>query len=242
MADGGPRRGSIKDAPYVAPFSWTGFYVGVNAGYAWGDSDTATGVPVDNFTGNAAASAQYAATASPSFDLKRFNGGVQAGYNVQSGSLVWGLEADINSMRLNKSAVTTTTPAGFAPLTSTTTVDTDWMATMRARLGFAMDRTLIYVTGGLALTDFSYAQTNVYTGCCTEAASASKTKTGWVIGAGFEHALDRKWSFKAEYLYADFNSLSTSANFSPVIPGIAPHTHSADLTVQTVRVGVNYKF
>lgn len=106
LADGMPRR-SLKD-PGPAPFSWTGFYLGVNAGYAWGEADarTSSDCPATGYycqPGFDANGPAISALGSGSLDPSGFTGGLQAGYNVQSGQLVFGGELDVNAFRLSAS-------------------------------------------------------------------------------------------------------------------------------------------
>ena len=123
-------------APVVAAapiFTWTGFYVGVNAGYGWNDD---------------ADDVVFGATTIPgvSDDDGGFIGGAQVGYNYQIGSFVVGLEGDIQYADFG--GVTYTFPTGTVTLDSE-----DWFGTVRARAGVAFDRALIYATGGFAFTD-----------------------------------------------------------------------------------------
>lgn len=121
-ADLPSRKGPVAAPVYMPPaFTWTGFYVGANAGYAWGNVNT-NGFTLTN-TG----------------DLDGFVGGAQVGYNYQMGQFVVGLEADIQGADLS----TGNTLGGLR-------VKTDYFGTVRARVGVAFDRFMPYVTGGWA--------------------------------------------------------------------------------------------
>ena len=122
---GGPSR-SMKDGPYepVALSQWSGFYVGLQGGYLWGDArhSFSNGAPSDNS------------------DPDGFIGGGHIGFNLQSGGIVYGIEADFEGGDVN---------GGFTNVTGATsvgTVDLNWQGSVRARLGLAHDRTLFYVT------------------------------------------------------------------------------------------------
>jgi len=109
---------------FVAPFSWSGFYVGLNGGYGWGQSKwSGSGGDFE---------------VSPNGWL----GGGTVGYNLQTGAWVWGIEGDIDYMNLKGTA-----DAAFCP--GCTFKDT-WLATIRGRVGYSFDRWLPYLTGGLA--------------------------------------------------------------------------------------------
>ena len=133
-------------------------------------------------------------------------------------------------------------PTGF---TVNSSVSSDWLITLRPRVGIAANNWLVYVTGGLAVAnlkgDFSF--TDTFAGA-TESASISKTKAGWTVGVGTEYALMNGWSVKAEYLYVDLGSENTTSR--NLVAG-APHpenvfSHSVDLRSNIVRGGLNYKF
>ena len=269
FADGMPsaRGVSIKDAPMSAPASrWSGFYAGVNAGAAWTSSDVSNTVCASdpstcyysNFGGGAGGRSMNAIGNGSASDTA-FTGGGQIGYNWQSNNVLLGVEADINSMRTSASrSATAAYGPGFTTGGSfTDTVSTDWLITTRARLGYATGNMLAYFTGGLAFANVkhthSFGEYGFGTGApCgsnninfCEFPSSASTKTGWTIGGGVEWALDARWSLKAEYLYADFGSVSSvgslvTNNGSVVSNGAI--AHSADLTLSTVRAGLNYKF
>lgn len=182
-----------RAAPAALPtqvFSWTGFYIGGNAGYGWGSGEGLAGT----------------LGVSP----EGWFGGGQAGYNYQfSNNVVAGIEADIQGGDIGADA------GGLASTLNT-------FGTVRGRLGFAVDRLMPYVTGGLAWGNNSID----YLGL-----DQSKTHVGWTAGAGVEYALSEHWTAKTEYLYTDlgskfYDALGTDA-------GVSTHT---------ARVGVNFKF
>jgi outer membrane immunogenic protein len=161
-ADMGP--GPYYSAPAYAPatirsYSWMGPYLGINVGHQWG---TVTNNPTK-----------------PS----GFTGGIQGGYNWQTGQFVFGGETD-----LQMSAADDT----FAPWK----FSNPWFGTTRGRAGVALNNILIYGTGGIA-----------YGGLRAENAGVTEARTlyGWAAGIGLEVGLTPNWSAKAEYLYVDLN-------------------------------------
>jgi len=235
---------AVKARPPVAVaeavFSWTGFYVGLNAGGAWTSSDvtfTQTG-PVfdqpDRDFGNA--------LGSPSTNRTGFTGGAQAGYNWQSGIAVVGVETDINYLHTSANVFRSgTLPVVPVVDTSTTAVSTDWLYTLRGRAGLTSGRALFYVTGGLAVGNERFSQFFLHTASGTfEAGSSSDTRVGWTVGAGGEYAFTNNWSVKAEYLYVDLGSTGFNSvnNLLPAFTAI----NSARLTENIGRVGINYHF
>ena len=166
---------------YVAPFSWSGFYVGINGGYGFGTSNwTATGLPVS--TGN--------------FDLKGAVAGGTLGYNLQTGAWVWGIEGDFDYSWIKGTDTTTCGGPGCE-------TQNNWLATGRLRVGYAWDRWLPYITGGAAGGNIKLGGGGLGT--------ESKTKIGWTAGAGLEYAFLGAWSAKLEYLYVDLGSAECDA-------------------------------
>ena len=232
-------------------YNWSGLYAGLNAGYAWGSSELSTGFLNNGAYGGSIPNVTaLVADGSPTLDSKGFSGGAQLGYNVQSGGLVYGIETDFNWMKTQASRSARYSAVAANPFTITNQVDADWMFTLRPRLGFVSGAALIYATGGLAVAKLnqahSFRDTTVPVFAATD--SASDTKLGWTIGAGLEWALGGNWSVKGEYLYASFGSSASNGTLINTVTGAsvtAPAStisHSADLTVQTVRAGINYKF
>jgi outer membrane immunogenic protein len=169
---------------YVAPFSWTGFYVGVNGGYGWGKADLSS--PAGSFTTDTQHGWLLGAT---------------LGYNLQTGNWVWGAEGDIDYTWIKGNAVNTvgTGCAGGGGCD----IKNTFFATARGRVGYAWDRFLPYITGGAA---FGSAKISAPSGD-----SSSKTNVGWTVGGGLEYAFLGGWSAKAEYLYADLGNGSCDA-------------------------------
>ena len=154
-----------RQAPYTVSqplnmYSWIGPYIGGNLGYQWG-----------TISNNRARPSGVA-------------GGVQAGYNWQSGQFVFGAEADLQATGADDT---------FAPWK----FSNPWFGTLRGRAGYAMNNILVYATGGLAIGSVRVE---------TPAVSESKWVGGWTIGAGAEVGITQNWSAKVEYLYVDLNN------------------------------------
>jgi outer membrane immunogenic protein len=256
-ADLAPQTTYVK-APVAAPvYSWSGFYLGGNAGGTWSHFDASTTTldpPVQYFESSSAVA--IAGVGAQRLSSSGFTGGLTAGYNWQAANVVVGIESDFDYFGNKGSASTTAVYPCCAPSTFTinSAVSTDWLFTLRPRVGLASNNWLLFVTGGLALTEMKgnfsfqdrfplFAETN------SESGAFSKTKAGWTVGAGVEYALLNGWSVKAEYLYADFGSVSTTSNnfhgsniFGAFTNPLQTFTHSADLHSNIVRAGFNYKF
>lgn len=220
-----PRRTQAPAAPaYIAPplFTWSGFYVGLNAGANIGDSRYRFSPFFNNYGQSGVG----------------FTGGGQIGYNFQTGPVVFGAETDIN-YRSGSSNSNNNFAFGGATNTS------GYFGTVRGRLGFTpMDRLLIYGTGGLAYGNTNFPSTvagldafgapRAFFG-----SNNSGTKLGWTAGAGAEYAITPKWSVKAEYLYVDLGR--TNVNYVDAFSGGA-FSASAKNANHVVRMGVNYHF
>jgi outer membrane immunogenic protein len=234
--------------------NWSGFYVGVNAGGAWGQSHIGTSVACLDIDGDHAFTCPFVtppetagATTGPAVSAagtgtlsdRGFTGGVQTGFNLQTGGLVFGLELDTQSFRMGGSQ--SVTVPGLA--TVVTSFDTDWLFTARSRVGLPIaPNLLVYATTGFALTDLSVSNSVTTIG----AASARGLVTGKVLGAGAEWALTRNWTLRGEYLYFDFGSVTvnapTSISGAQLTNDFNTARTTADLTAQVVRMGLNYKF
>ena len=204
---------------------WTGFYVGGNIGY-----------------GKARASADYAVLGVPllsgSEDLSGAVYGAQAGYNFQRGKFVLGIETDIQatSQKASTTRVCATLACGVG-VTQTSEDSIPWLGTLRLRGGIAVDRFLIYGTGGIGYGAFKSTQTlTTILGSVTD--QASDQRPAWVVGAGVEAALTAHWSVKGEYLYLDTGTFNTTYS----LLGIGLITQQARMTENIVRLGVNYRF
>jgi outer membrane immunogenic protein len=164
------------------------------------------------------------------------------------GKVVTGLEADFNSLSFHKSSsLGGPVPVGGLSFAVTTAVDTSWLATARGRLGWEVTPGyLIYATGGLAVTEIKVSNSfaDNFAPVVSGTSSTRKTKAGWTIGGGIEAALQGNWTVKAEYLYVNFGSVSTTFATNTVAPATVADvmTTSADLRASIVRVGFNYKF
>lgn len=221
--------------PVIAYFNWTGCYLGLNGGYAWRKAHTTDAVVSNGLTFGDAGSLG----ASGGF------GGGQVGCNYQAGSAVFGIETDFQGAGASKSfGPTTLTVPGV--LTVSGSDKLKWFGTLRGRVGYAADRVLLYVTGGLAYANNSFEFSGIDAAANTFTFSNSKTKTGYVVGAGVEWAVAGSWTVKAEYQYLNFGSVGPFTvpvlNAAGVPNGVLVTTSSHKSDFQTIRIGFNYLF
>ena len=234
----------VEEAIVLEPgISWTGLYVGLNAGYSWGDFDhTANVDPIDlivtdfpGFSGTFGA------------DADGFSGGAQAGFNWQVNGFVFGVEADIQAAnldgRVSGTEVFDLPIVGEVPVTVGASTELDWFGTARLRAGFLpTERLLVYGTGGFAFgrttSTASISAVLPVFGEIGDETSSSDTRTGWAAGGGVEYAIDDNWSIKGEYIYTDLGEEEVfSFAEDPLFADL-----TSDVKFHTVRIGVNYSF
>jgi len=248
-----PARAYTKAPPMIAPvYDWSGFYLGVNAGGAWGQFDPTTST-VFSPTGYFATSSvpAIALVGAQRIDRSGFTGGLTAGYNWQASNWVFGLESDFNYFHLSGRATGSAVYPCCAPtaFTVTSSASSDWLITARARAGVLVTPALLlYGTGGLAVANMkgTFIFTDTFA-TAAESAAIDTTRVGWTAGAGAEYGLMNGWSVKAEYLYVDLGRVSTTSTNLTAFTGAIPFptnvfTHSIDLRANIVRVGLNYRF
>ena len=226
-------------APTPAPYSWTGFDIGLQAGYGWGveNDDLSTTdfieVPIDHFSANGAF------------------GGAHVGYDQQIGSLVLGVRGEFDATGLNGSTFGTSTTNVISACEGCSVTDASlafrntWQAFLLGRAGFAFDRLLVYATGGLAIGDDreNVTATQTFEGGIgaspseTWTGSQTKTLVGGAIGLGAEYALDDHWRIGAEWRYVDFpkGDYSATSAFNTV-------TYKAGFSENLASLVLSYGF
>jgi outer membrane immunogenic protein len=243
------------------PYSWTGFYIGGNAGHSWGDSNTTSAFtcrsPINDCAYASPASlALFSGAGTGTVSQSRYHGGIQGGFNWQVRNVVLGVEVDLSSFRLRHTrtvAAPIPTGEGGNNFSLTTGVEAKGLFTARGRLGWTiMPTVLLYGTGGLAVTDLTVsnafgddaASIPGVTENTTGASSAIQRKLGWIAGGGAEWVVLGNWTLKVEYLYLHFGSVSTTAlviNPSLIFDPNALAT-TANLRARVARVGLNFRF
>ncbi len=211
-----------KEAPvYVAPppiFSWTGFYGGLDIGGSWGNANLWIPTAFGSFSHNASNDGVI--------------GGGFIGYNYQVNNFVIGLQGEFDGTGNGNSRYLT--PDGSFQ----SSFQQNWIASLDGRLGYAMDRTLFYVLGGVAWDQASVSLTN-YNILGTFNASRSNDRTGYDFGGGVEYAFTNNWTGRIEYRYYNFGNANNNFADPFLLPGAYFRT---TLTDNVVRVGLAYKF
>ncbi len=204
-------------------FSWSGFYVGGNLGGAWTNNSI-----TDNLHGLSFSNGNNAV----------FVAGGQVGFNYQAGNFVFGVEGDFDWAANNNNNGIGVVALGN---TFTASVNDRWMATVAGRLGYAVDRWLIYVKGGGGWVGANgFTVTDVTTGASVSSGS-SNSVSGWLVGGGFEWAFANNWSVRAEYDY--FGLSGRSFTVPAAFPLLAGDTFTTgNNNIQMATVGINYLF
>jgi outer membrane immunogenic protein len=200
----------------AAVYNWTGFYLGINGGYGTGNSNWSDG----------------AVGTSGSFPTSGYLIGGTVGFNYQIGQYVFGIEGDGDwTNLLGNSGTTCGAISDVVPPPDGCQTQSEWLATVRGRVGYALDRILVYGTAGAAFG-------NIQTGLNPPSTFDNSVEAGWTVGAGLEYALAQNWTAKVEYLFVDLpnGACTTVTNCQ----GAAGSIVSFDESV--VRVGVNFKF
>lgn len=223
-------------------YDWTGPYLGVNLGQgrnARFDLDAALEVdPNSTFFPAGVAGGTF--PTARAFDGDGWVGGIQGGYNWQAGMFVLGGELDVQLSDVSSSISipnapggATANPDGFTDLN----FEVDYFATARARAGVALDRVLLYATGGVAYGRVDFDR-NYRVGAAEMTDSASADRTGWTYGAGAEWGMTEFWSLRAEYARVDLGSSGFDTSYDDGTIGRA----AIDTRFDVIRAGVNVRF
>ncbi len=216
-------------------FTWTGFYLGANAGGVLSPGNPA-------FKSQGFGSSAFDLPANGDGAKAGFTGGFQAGYDYQIGSIVPGFETDFNYLSNCRNG-TFAAPPVYAPFGiasySLSGGCSYYFGTLRARLGYAFDRVLLYATAGIAYgrdpgsVNLTPAFGNYFAGSWSNSA-----RTKYVFGVGLEYALSDHWFAKAEYLYADLGRIDQF-----FLNGAGQGYTSSQFNQNHIfRLGLDYKF
>jgi outer membrane immunogenic protein len=206
-----PPRAPAAYIPAAPVFTWTGFYIGLNTGYAFGQSNWTSPMGSTGY-----------------FNVDGALAGGTIGGNYQIGQLVLGAEADFDWQNVRGALVggNCTLPA-VVPASCASA--SNWVGTFRGRIGFALDRVLLYATGGGAYANIK-ASVNALPW-------ASSTELGWSSGVGVEVAMTDNWTAKVEYLAAGFEQPTCGLGSCLAAPPVSVKFYES-----MVRGGINYKF
>ena len=211
-----PPRAPAAYVPVSPAYNWSGFYIGVNAGYGFGNSTWST-------------------PASGSFAVNGGTAGGTIGWNYQIGQLVLGVEGDFDWQNVRGSRTSGVCALGGGNVAvSGCDTSSNWYGTFRGRVGYALDRILLYGTAGGAVADIRASTAGQ--------PWASNTELGWAAGAGIEGAITDNLTAKVEYLFTDYGNGSCTTAACTITGSGGINTGSVKFSESLVRVGLNYKF
>jgi outer membrane immunogenic protein len=227
----GPPPVLYAPAPAVVIFTWTGFYFGGHVGGGWAHK-TMTGTPY-NFSGDTITPSQF------SVDASGWLGGGQIGAMYQAGSWVFGAEADASGANLTgSSSCTSSSFLGNPVPVATCNVRVVGLGTIAGRLGYAVDRLLVYgkAGGGWANDKYGFTSPNI---ALLPTFNGNETRWGWMVGAGVEYAFYDNWSAKIEYNYLGFRH--SSLQFTDTTAQFFLNT-DIQQQMHLVKLGLNYRW
>jgi outer membrane immunogenic protein len=225
--------------PVATIYDWGGGYIGINGGYAFGQSQWSD---PSNPSGN---------TSSGNFHVNGGLVGVTMGVSGQFGAFVLGVEGDLDWQGVKGTSgstfctsLITSTAVGATAAGLNCKTESNWMGTIRARFGYAWDRVLLYGTAGGAGANVQTALSGLPV--------QNNAEFGWTVGAGFEAAFAENWTVKFEYLFLDLAGNATcnhgyscgydvAAVAQPATPAIGSSS-TVKFNENIVRVGLNFKF
>ena len=208
-------------APLVARYIWSGCYVGVEGGGAWGHSDQIAGGPLG-----------FGSVTGGGYNVSGGLLGGTVGCNAQYDQWVFGVEGDMSWVDKTGS---TNESAAFTP-SSVVGTHEFWLGTVRGRVGWTpFDRWMFYVTGGIAGAGVEATLNTAAGGNFSD----SQARFGWTAGVGIETAFWRDWSAKIEYLHVEFTS---QGYFNPSPTPTTNIRTDVPLTNEIVRAGLNWHF
>jgi outer membrane immunogenic protein len=219
-----------KASPMDPTYNWSGFYIGVNAGYGWGREDHADLVPGGGFWTNG-----------PNGNFGGVQGsrpqgavyGGQGGYNWQFANWVLGVELAGGGADMKSSNISL-----FFPNTDRLSTKIESTFTAAGRLGYAFNNWLPYIKGGYAGAQVNVTNFDIFGGHLDN----SQWRSGYVVGAGLEYGFATNWIVGVEYDYMDFGTRSFSGTTVVSNGALVPERFDDKLTMSTVTARLSYKF
>ncbi|MBC7281154.1 outer membrane protein [Hoeflea sp.] len=202
--------------------SWSGLYLGLQAGHDWADSKIT-----------------FASSAFIPQQGSGFLGGVYGGANIQLGwNTVLGVEADVVAGHAAADRQPVRLPGTPPAISQFGQTELGWNAALRARVGHAFGRWLPFVAGGVAIGRFETSLISLFP---ADTQTTNETRIGWTLGAGVDYELTEHVTLRLEYRHTDYGSKSWPAS-NPAPATILQTPYSTDLVSNAIRVGLSYRF
>lgn len=227
---------------------WSGFYLGGDLGHHRASSAVKTKVDSSGnyFTGTDPQ--QIAERGDGSLAQDKTTPAFRMGYLWQRNSFVFGVDASVSGRVIDTQRSATAFYLTFptAAFNIKQTVTANWSVNLRPRLGYAYGNWLPYLATGLSVTRLGMSTQFTDTAFnANSSSSISQMKWGYSLGGGVEYALGKNWSLRGEYLYTDYGRVRDSSAVYETQSGASPRpilSHSADLTVHSLQLGLSYRF
>jgi outer membrane immunogenic protein len=218
-----PRRSApaYSPPPPAAYFSWTGFYIGAQGGYGWGESEEVYFPNKAKFIGT------------QTYDIDGALAGGVLGFNWALAGFIIGIEGEGNWANIKGNSAEINLGSGDTYHTKISSY-----STVKGRIGMGFDRTLLYVTGGGAWASVQSRYNPAFNvrNCAGTVCETTDVHSGWVVGAGGEWAFTPNVSFKIEYNYVALDT--STAHFSAA--GLNRSEWDNDFSV--IKAGINFRF
>jgi outer membrane immunogenic protein len=241
----GPERIESKESKIVQPIvekpcNWTGFYIGVQGGYGWGDLTWTQIDEIDETSFDESLLAKH--------DHGGFFVGGEQGYNYQIGWLVLGAEGDFSYSDVNDQS---SADGLGGPGPSKLETGTNWEGSIGGRAGVAFKRFLFFAKGGVSFAHLEYSWFRVDTDSGeaphTETASADEVRIAPMVGGGVEYMINCHWSVKVEYKHLFLGKDHFSGTSVDTLTGETPEfaeleTYKSKANRNETEFGLNYKF
>lgn len=221
-------------APFAERFNWTSCYGGMHLGGAFATKNITDPVQLVQDSFIAPGTTVGVTTVDPGPSGAVIGGQIGCDYQLAASSVVIGIEgsASGSTMKANKPVALPLS----VPDVTTVQANTDFLASVTARVGYAFDNVLVYVKGGAALAGDKYEVSGSFAGAPYDFRGL-ENRVGWTVGTGVDWAFARYWSANFEYDYYGFGH-GTVNMLDPINGFSGPVTIKQ--TVQVVKVGVNF--
>jgi outer membrane immunogenic protein len=237
-ADGPVFAAPVYQAPIAVAPTWTGMYLGFNAGWSWIGS--AGSVDRGTFAFTTPSGAFNVRPFVQTFTSPVFGG--QIGYNLQTGNYIWGIEGDVDdsNLRVERTLIippNARVPQGSGFLNGNQT----WLASAKGRMGYTWGQAMVFGEFGVAWSGFNVDGGSTVQGFQPITFNSQFMKRGVVMGVGFEWMLTPNWAMRAESLFYTFNGATFH---QAVFPGtsVTLNTATDKFTDIVARIGLDYKF
>ena len=225
--------------------SWGGQYIGFAIGASKGKAEPTTQVKNTTYFTSAPDPGQLNPIASTDIDATDVNGNLFWGVNGQTDNLVYGVELNLmlnnyDEQQNSGNIAYLSQPTGTFSMS--TRVESNWAVSIRPRLGYAFQKSLIYLTAGPAMRqfnyDFTFSDTHTHT---STAVSENEWELGLIVGFGYEFKIQDAWSLRTEYLYSIYRDVIDTQSILSSQPADG-FTHKLDFTEHSLSIGLSRKF